>query len=415
MDLSENMVIDKNMDISAGKLNKHLDVSGIYVKKRGTVKNLKIREKSVMKGQVNISGNLNMKNRLFASSMVGMIGWFASENIPPGWLVCDGGKYTKALYTDLSNCIGNTYNAQDTDGDISFNVPDLTNQFVRSIYTDIDTDTDTDIRLGAKENYKTGKPTGDPNFNVTLSGEHIHNIQLSGSHSHDYEYNKTSKLETSYYINNSSTKINNKDIRDEGYLDNLTLYNNQNIDSVSASNFPVTLGDENANDSWDNGTINNIITTPPEWQNRQGDAFRFCYRYKYYVFLQGDRWSDWRCRGSLWENYVNLPTTMVLTNGVNRTNFGNKIEKYSYPNSSRNWYHDSAKDNYVRYKPDDTKNSDLNFINGSSTSNKDITFDKSGNHTHVVDDKENTHSHTLSNWDTESVPKHTILLPCIKY
>ena len=84
MDVSENMVIDKNMDISAGKLNKHLDVSGIYVKKRGTIKNLKIREKAVMKGQVNISGNLNMKNRIFASSMVGMIGWFASENIPPG-------------------------------------------------------------------------------------------------------------------------------------------------------------------------------------------------------------------------------------------------------------------------------------------------------------------------------------------
>ena len=82
MDVSENMVIDKNMDISAGKLNKHLDVSGIYVKKRGTVKNLKIREKAVMKGLVDISGNLNMKNRLFASSMVGMIGWFASENIP---------------------------------------------------------------------------------------------------------------------------------------------------------------------------------------------------------------------------------------------------------------------------------------------------------------------------------------------
>ena len=46
---------------------------------------------------------------------------------------------------------------------------------------------------------------------------------------------------------------------------------------------------------------------------------------------------------------------------------------------------------------------------------EDITFDNRAEHTHVVDDKENTHSHTLSNWDTESVPKLTILLPCIKY
>ena len=208
MDVSKNMVIDKNMDISAGKLNKHLDVSGIYVKKQGTVKNLKIREKAVMKGQVNISGNLNMKNRLFASSMVGMIGWFASENIPPGWLVCDGGKYTKALYTDLSNCIGNTYNAQDTDGDISFNVPDLTNQFVRSISNK---NTDYINYLGIKENYKTGKPTGDSNFQVTLSGEHIHILDPSGEHFHEYKKDNVTNI--TKYKAKIQKHINSNDVK----------------------------------------------------------------------------------------------------------------------------------------------------------------------------------------------------------
>ena len=352
-----------------------------------------------MKGLVDISGNLNMINRLFASSMVGMIGWFASENIPPGWLVCDGGKYTKALYTDLSNCIGNTYNHVDISlSDISFNVPDLTNQFIRSISNKDVAD------LGNTETYKTGKPTQKSNFQVSLSGEHIHDVDLSGSHSHDYEYNETNNEETSYYINNSSTEINNKNIRDEEYLDNLTLFYNQGFDSVSASDFPVTLTNGNGVSSWTDEKILNI----PYENNATGYAYVWEYRW-----FDGwnNEWTDWEGTG----NTGYFDDEVTITNGQKRSDFKNKLEYISYPDNSRQWYHDSAKDNYVRYKPDGTKNSDLNFINGSSTEDKDITFDKSGNHTHVVDDKENTHSHTLSNWHNESVPKHTILLPCIKY
>jgi sulfur carrier protein ThiS len=379
MDVSENMVIDGNMDISAGKLNKHLDVSGIYVKKRGTIKNLKIREKAVMKGQVDISGNLNMINRLFVSSMMGMIGWFASENIPPGWLVCDGGKYTKALYMDLSNCIGNTYNAQDTNGDISFNVPDLTNRFIRSIYTD----TDTDIRLGAKENYKTGKPTGDPNFHVTLSGEHIHDVDLSGSHSHDYEYNETNSEVASYYINNSDTSYNGKTLHPN-------IPNNRKLYSGL-----ITIPDYTNNHSNNYSSTNDNIWNgrgPGDWGGR-----------KY--------WWYWNGVGAIppennYDRYHTIQNGLYLKSKVRKHT---KTEfKSSYKTTSGNF-------DYYRVIPSSMLNSDLNFINGSSTSNKDITFDNSGNHTHIVDDKENTHSHTLSNWDTESVPKHTILLPCIKY
>ena len=83
--------------------------------------------------------------------------------------------------------------------------------------------------------------------------------------------------------------------------------------------------------------------------------------------------------------------------------------KNSYKTTSGNF------DYYRVIPPSSMLNSDLNFINGSITFKKDITLDNSGNHTHIVDDKENTHSHTLSGWDAESVPKHTILLPCIKY
>ena len=391
MDVSKNMVIDKNMDISAGKLNKHLDVSGIYVKKRGTVKNLKIREKAVMKGRVNISGNLNMKNRIFASSMVGMIGWFASENIPPGWLVCDGGKYTKALYTDLSNCIGNTYNAQDTDGDISFNVPDLTNQFVRSIYTD--TDTDTDIRLGAKENYKTGKPTGDPNFQVTLSGEHIHNIQLSGSHHHDYNFNS---LHSGNNINSTTIPPANVHIRNDRstYATSNDITDNLSGSPRTTSVFYNSLADSDTGWywTWYNQIIKKDIT----------------------AYLHHWSWGKWNRD---YEDWLNLaPADSKEYDDAIHWHIDEK-KKITVKYTDKKWL-SSGKIEYKRIPPSYNENNSLQnktFLKDIDYTTKDITFDKSGNHTHVVDDKENTHSHTLSNWHNESVPKHTILLPCIKY
>ena len=393
IDLSENMVIDKNMDISAGKLNKHLDVSGIYVKKRGTFKNLKIREKSVMKGQVNISGNLNMKNRLFASSMVGMIGWFASENIPPGWLVCDGGKYTKALYTDLSNCIGNTYNAQDTDGDISFNVPDLTNQFVRSISNK---NADYINYLGTKENYKTGKPTGDPNFQVSLSGEHIHNIQLAGSHRHDYNFNSlhsgtnidsTTIPSTNVYIDSSKSRnTNNQNVTIQNNITGSKIFSNT---LNNLSNYSQSFGD------W-----HNISTAPSNAPSEiRGNT-------AVYMEKKWDGGGGWKRVAGNWGSQYDRP--------IYWKQYWQRQQRVVY--DTKSWKFINTK--YKRISPsynENNSNENKKFLKDIDYTTKDITFDKSGNHTHVVDDKENTHSHTLSNWHNESVPKHTILLPCIKY
>tara|TARA_Y100001970_G_scaffold128166_1_gene158233 strand:+ start:1488 stop:3722 length:2235 start_codon:yes stop_codon:yes gene_type:complete len=392
MDVSENMVIDGNMDISAGKLNKYLDVSGIYVKNLGTIKNLKIREKAVMKGQVDISGNLNMINRLFASSMVGMIGWFASENIPPGWLVCDGGKYTKALYTDLSNCIGNTYNAQDTDGDISFNVPDLTNQFVRSISNKDVAD------LGNTETYKTGKPTQKSNFQVSLSGEHIHDVDLSGSHSHDYSFNSlhsgtnigsTTIPSTNVYIDSSKSRnTNNQNVTIENNITGSEIFSNT---LKNLSNYSQSFG------SW-----HNISTAPSNAPSEiRGNT-------AIYLEKKWDGGGGWKTIAGNWGSYYDRP--------IHWTQNWQRRERVVY--DSKSWKFINTK--YKRIPPSpspshNNNNQDKTFLEKIDYTTKDITFDKSGNHTHVVDDKENTHSHTLSNWHNESVPKHTILLPCIKY
>ena len=385
MDVSENMVIDKNMDISAGKLNKHLDVSGIYVKKRGTVKNLKIREKAVMKGQVDISGNLNMINRLFASSMVGMIGWFASENIPPGWLVCDGGKYTKALYTDLSNCIGNTYNAQDTDGDISFNVPDLTNQFVRSIYTDIDTDTD--IRLGAKENYKTGKPTGDSNFQVTLSGEHIHILDPSGEHFHEYKKDNVTNI-TKYNAKIQKHQDPDGDVQEKPTKVN-EIINIRNDYSLNSNSSTANFSDI-ASTSYDSafGTDGKVTETVVTLQ----------------ITLTLGPWS------ASFGGSSSTPKRVTYNPQVQRkqrTIIGYKEKK---------WKETSDKFIYFKDKDNGSESESNAFLKDDFGIYNTEQFDISGNHKHIVKTDEGAiHHHTLSNWHNESVPKHTILLPCIKY
>ena len=61
-------------------------------------------------------------------SMVGIIAYYPNNNIPVGWLRCDGSSYSRTTYERLFNKIGNTYGAVDGE---HFNVPDLYNHFIR--------------------------------------------------------------------------------------------------------------------------------------------------------------------------------------------------------------------------------------------------------------------------------------------
>lgn len=58
---------------------------------------------------------------------IGTIQTFAFENIPQGWLICDGRSYKIDEYPELYNAIGFTFGGKGAE----FNVPDLRNQFVR--------------------------------------------------------------------------------------------------------------------------------------------------------------------------------------------------------------------------------------------------------------------------------------------
>ncbi|MET3560725.1 hypothetical protein ABID39_001434 [Bartonella japonica] len=66
-----------------------------------------------------------------ASSLypAGFIGTFAMQAIPSGWLLCDGGAYSRSLYSDLFAAIGTTWGSGD--GVRTFNIPDLRGMFLR--------------------------------------------------------------------------------------------------------------------------------------------------------------------------------------------------------------------------------------------------------------------------------------------
>ncbi|UNE54980.1 phage tail protein [Bartonella machadoae] len=61
----------------------------------------------------------------------GLIGPFAMENLPSGWLLCDGRAYSREDYRDLFLTIGTSWGAGD--GVRTFNVPDLRGVFLRGL------------------------------------------------------------------------------------------------------------------------------------------------------------------------------------------------------------------------------------------------------------------------------------------
>jgi microcystin-dependent protein len=63
------------------------------------------------------------------ASLAGIIAFYPIDNIPVGWLRCDGSAYSRTTYARLFNIIGTTYGTGD--GSTTFNVPNLYDYFIR--------------------------------------------------------------------------------------------------------------------------------------------------------------------------------------------------------------------------------------------------------------------------------------------
>lgn len=59
----------------------------------------------------------------------GSVFWFAANNAPSGFLICDGSKISRTTYSALFNTIGTTFGAGD--GSTTFSLPNLINNYIK--------------------------------------------------------------------------------------------------------------------------------------------------------------------------------------------------------------------------------------------------------------------------------------------
>lgn len=62
--------------------------------------------------------------------VTGTVVTFAGPDAPSGWLLCDGAAYSRQTFAGLFGQIGTTWGAGD--GSTTFNVPNLTDRFIRA-------------------------------------------------------------------------------------------------------------------------------------------------------------------------------------------------------------------------------------------------------------------------------------------
>lgn len=121
---------------------------------------------------------------------VGAIIAFPSENIPEGFLPCEGQELSRKQYPELSSLLGNTFGGTSS----TFNLPDLQGQFIRGLDREgnIDLDDEGNTR-------KIGSPQDD-----SLQG-HRHDGYIDSNGAHDHTLYVDSKNKISYGTNTFSS------------------------------------------------------------------------------------------------------------------------------------------------------------------------------------------------------------------
>ena len=105
------------------------------------------------------------------SSPAGMVSPFAGpvENIPAGWLLCDGSEISRTEYANLYDVIGVCWGVGD--GSTTFNLPDLRGLFLRGVSGNSGNDEDAESRIVLNDNGgNTGNNVG------SYQGDAIRNI-----------------------------------------------------------------------------------------------------------------------------------------------------------------------------------------------------------------------------------------------
>jgi microcystin-dependent protein len=109
----------------------------------------------------------------------------APENVPGGWMLCDGRNMSSAQYPRLFSAIGTAWGIgfNDTDSATDFNLPDLRGRFLRGVTGTTSRDPDAAQRTEDAFGGNTGNAVGSTQTDAFDS--HTHRISISGNTAFD--------------------------------------------------------------------------------------------------------------------------------------------------------------------------------------------------------------------------------------
>jgi microcystin-dependent protein len=130
----------------------------------------------------------------------GMIVPFAgpAENIPEGWLLCDGSAVSRNDYANLYTAIGVCWGTGD--GATTFNLPDLRGMFLRGVSGESGNDADADNRIlltdnGGNTGNNVGSYQGDAIRNITGNFNGVDRNSLIGKTTQGVFYTQSGKYQ----------------------------------------------------------------------------------------------------------------------------------------------------------------------------------------------------------------------------
>ena len=124
----------------------------------------------------------------------GMIGPYAGQNVPKGWLLCNGAAVNSQDYPALYAAIGTSWGngSDDSDPNTDFNLPDLGGRFLRGVDSSAEQrDPDRDSRTASKPGGNTGNSVGSVQEDATKRPNEDFTTNTTGSHRHAILVNKT--------------------------------------------------------------------------------------------------------------------------------------------------------------------------------------------------------------------------------
>lgn len=163
--------------------------------KKGTIYSLKVEVKKTSGGSYTTISNEPMKavpyaRYAFNGVPVGTIVAYGGDknNVPEGWLLCDGASVAQADYPQLYAIIGSAWGESGS----SFNLPDLRGRFLRGVDGGAGNDPDADSRVEIASGGNTGDDVG--TLQIGHIQSHNHGITDPG---HNHSYNNYFWLESS--------------------------------------------------------------------------------------------------------------------------------------------------------------------------------------------------------------------------